>query len=544
MNVRPCRVVREEPAPGPRQVAADRAALADCASRGVAWMRLHRYLPTASLGRDEAVCHAVREGYCRQAGIPVVRRPAGGGALYLDPGQCCVSLTLPRAWLDGADNLVQVMERGNAAAVRALGWLGIRAEAMMPNDLEVAGRKLGAGFVCIEKHSVLYQSVLLVEPVDTERMLTVLRAPREKLSPRGVQSARERFTTLCDLLPVPAPREPGFCGEEMPPSAPAETRLPWACPGMTALQDALEAALLEEFGLLGLSGGPPPALDGAVPAPVVVPGLEQDWGALRECSWQAFEATPGGVLYLRLDPDASGRQITAATLAGAVHVSPPTLLADLARELTVSSPGAAESRWRRYLDDHDLHLLGFDAQDLIRLLRRALDRGEEQKLGLTGGQANGLMVHPAAGMESAREILTRATVMLVPYCAKPAWCKWRHRDGCPECGKCEVGDAYRLARERGMRVVTITRFEHLRDVLREMRQAGEPAYVGMCCSNFYLKRTAAFREAGIPAVLVDIGGSNCYELRQEDQAYAGRFTAEAHLDGEVVEKVMYWVPMR
>ena len=29
--------------------------------------------------------------------------------------------------------------------------------------------------------------------------------------------------------------------------------------------------------------------------------------------------------------------------------------------------------------------------------------------------------------------------MLVPYCAKPDWCKWRHLDGCTECGLCEVG---------------------------------------------------------------------------------------------------------
>jgi lipoate---protein ligase len=518
MRVRPCRVLREGPAPGPRQVAVDRATLAACAPQETAWLRLHRYLPTASLGRDEAVCHAVREDFCRQMGIPVVRRPTGGGALYLDPGQCCLSLTLPRAWLEGDDRLDRLMERCNGAVARGLRRLGVAAGICAPNDLEAGGRKLGAGFLRLDADAVLYQAVLLVEPVDTETLLTVLRAPREKLSPQGVQSARERFTTLSEQLDAMA--------------------------GMPSLEDALEAALLAEFGLLGLPGELPEAgLETLAPDPVPA-GLTEDWAVLRDRSWQAFEATPGGVLHLRLDPDATGRCIAGAALAGAAHVSPPTLLADLADALTVASPGAAEARWDRHLEDPDVQLLGFGADDLRRLLRRALNRVADQGLGLSTGQANSLMVHPAGGVDSARQILGRATVMLVPYCAKPAWCKWRHRDGCPECGECEVGDAYRMARERGMRVVTVTRYEHLRAVLEQMREAGEPGYVGMCCSNFYLKRVHAFREAGMPAVLMDISGSNCYELRQEDQAYAGQFAAEAHLDGEVVEKVMRWVPPR
>ncbi len=511
-HTRPCRVWREGPAPGPRQVGIDRAMLQDCSARGIAQLRLHRYLPTASLGRDEALCHAVREDYCRENGIPVVRRLTGGGALYLDPGQCCLSFSLPRPWLNEEDSLTGLMARFNGAVVRALGWLGVTASCRAPNDLESGGRKLGAGFLCLEEDAVLYQAVLLVEPVETETLLTVLRAPREKLSPAGVQSARQRFTTLTERLDH--------------------------VPGMAAIQDALECALLEAFSLLGLPGEAPEALPPG-PAPA---GLTEDWDAQRDRSWQAFEATPGGVLHLRLDPDTAGRRIVSATLAGAVHVSPPTLLADLARELTVASPGAAEARWRRYLQDHDVQLLGFGVEDLYRLLRQALNRVAGQSMGLSVEQANSLMVHAAEGADAVRQILERATVMLVPYCAKPAWCKWRHRDGCPECGRCEVGDAYRLARERGMRVVTITRYEHLCTVFEEMGRAGEPGYVGMCCSNFYLKRAPAFRAVGIPAVLMDISGSNCYELRQEDQAYLGQFTAEARLNGEVVEKVMRWVP--
>lgn len=48
----------------------------------------------------------------------------------------------------------------------------------------------------------------------------------------------------------------------------------------------------------------------------------------------------------------------------------------------------------------------------------------------------------------------------------------------------------------------------------------------------------------MPALLLDISGSNCYELQQEDQAYAGTFQARAYLDLDVLHKVMRFVPQQ
>ncbi|MGB0129614.1 MAG: DUF116 domain-containing protein, partial [Rhodocyclaceae bacterium] len=185
---------------------------------------------------------------------------------------------------------------------------------------------------------------------------------------------------------------------------------------------------------------------------------------------------------------------------------------------------------------------GFGAEEISRLVALAADKHRVQRvLGLPAQDINTLMVHGSAG-EGALAILGRASVVLVPYCAKPTWCEWRHEDDCPECGLCAVGEAYRLARERGLRAITITNYEHLVTTLTALRQAGEPAYLGMCCGNFYVKRFRAFREAGLPAVLMDIGGANCYELQQEDLAYAGQFAAEAELNGDLLQRVMQFVP--
>jgi lipoate-protein ligase A len=152
-------------------------------------------------------------------------------------------------------------------------------------------------------------------------------------------------------------------------------------------------------------------------------------------------------------------------------------------------------------------------------------------LAATGGAATGFT-----------EILHAASVLLVPYCAKPPQCPWRHRDGCGECGDCEVGEAYRLGRERGMRVVSITDFEHLRATLAALKRAGVTACIGMCCQQFFIKRHHAFADAGIPMLLLDINATTCYELGQEEQAYAGRFEAQARLDPELLTQVLRQVP--
>jgi lipoate-protein ligase A len=198
---------------------------------------------------------------------------------------------------------------------------------------------------------------------------------------------------------------------------------------------------------------------------------------------------------------------------------------------------------RAFLDETPWQAVGLAADHLAHAFALARDRRDQQaRFDLAAGEANTLMVHDPDGTGSAAELLGRAQYVLVPYCAKPAWCKWRHRDGCPDCGMCEVGEVYRMARERGLPVTTVRNFEHLRETLGDMAEDGVAAYVGMCCSNFFVKREYAFREAGMPAVLLDISGANCYELGQEELAYRGEFTAEAELNGPVIRKVLPHLP--
>jgi lipoate-protein ligase A len=256
---------------------------------------------------------------------------------------------------------------------------------------------------------------------------------------------------------------------------------------------------------------------------------------------EGFVRTTGGTLHARATFGAGGFDRVA--FATDTPFEPPTLLEELQDVLQGMPPALLEGCVGFAMRHARVPQHGWRAADVLNLLRQLAEKHELRgKQCFSTAEVNALMPCPSGVALGTGEILGRASMMLVPYCAKPSWCAWRHKDGCTECGKCEVSDAYRLARERGMKVVSIVNYEHLETTLAAMKADRVPAFVGMCCRHFLIKRHRAFAAAGVPAVLMDIGGANCYELKEERAAYAGEFTAESQVDGALLEKVMKLVP--
>lgn len=482
-------------------------------------LRFHRSRPTASLGRFQAAEHEIRLEYCARRGIDVIRRPTGGGALYLDPDCLQFTLVLGRCPSGQASGVGALLHLAGRAVGEGLRHLGINARFKSPNDLEVDRRKIASVFALREKNAVMVQGTVLLD-ADIRAMLETLRVPTEKLSPDGLSAARDRLASVKECL-----------GE---------------VPAGELVRNALERGLATVFGFrLNREHG---AGRGLLPRPDRIHGepigaTSAPWGAAPD---DAFEAVTKGVaatLRVQAEFMDQGTRFRRVAFAGDLHMDPPDRLEALSAALRGLPLGLARRFVGRFFEEHTTEMVGFEGDDLVRVLELVADKGAATRvLGLERAEANALMVFGGGGEDGARQILERATAMLVPYCAKPAWCKWRHLDGCSECGLCEVGEAYKLARERGMQVTTVTRYEHLVETLAEMKQRRVPAYVGMCCSNFFIKRHRAFRDAGMPAVLMDVSGANCYELRQEDQAYAGTFSAEARIDAVVLRKLMRFVP--
>lgn len=483
----------------------DREQLARTRASGATLLRFHSCTPTASLGAHEDEAHSLRAGYCADSGLPVVRRLSGGSALYLDAGQLCWTLTTPSPRPDFGAWFARLGD----ALCAALGEAGCPARFRAPNDIEFDGRKLGSLFIGAEDGVLLAQGTLFAE-LDVETMLKVLRVPKEKLTPEGFHAATGHFASLAEAAPDA---------------------------GRRGLQERIAARLAQTLP----SAGPEkaPWFSAADPASASGPAAAEP-----EYPYSAFLKTPGGVLvgHLRLDP--RGR-VEAVRLRGNLHVWPNGLFGALEDRLRGASQAELGDRLAEFFR-HTPHVLHrFGEADVRTLLARLFERRHQARsFGLSKEAVNTIMVHDPEGSHTAFAILEKTQAVLVPYCAKPQWCKWRHRDGCSKCGLCAVGEAYRLAEERGLEVTTIRNFEHLEETLGVLGEAGVSSYLGMCCSNFFIKRERAFRRAGIPAVLLDISGSNCYELGQEQMAYAGTFKAEAELNLPVVESVMRFVPHR
>jgi lipoate-protein ligase A len=468
-------------------------------------LRFHRFTPTASIGRHQALEREVRLSHCTDRGIGVVRRITAGGALYLDPGQQCFSLVVPKLAL--GDTVADRLRRGAEMVQAGLARLGVETLFKAPNDLQVAGRqKIASVFLAEADDSVLLFGTLLVE-LDIAGAMKALLVPTEKLTVTGLEHARERMTDLATVMGrVPEPGE---------------------------IQTALAAAAAAVLNAVAVTS-PLPAVADALPMAML------PWPVAGD-TFETKDKVEGATLRVALTL-AADETVTALRFATDGHFSPQDALNQLAAALHGTAITDVAGRARDWLYAHPLDAAGFGATDVARLIdRAAAKRGLQRLIGLTPEQASGVML--AGSGADPQAALARASVMLVPYCAKPNWCKWRHTIDCVECGLCEVGDAYTLARERNMEVITITNFEHLAETLGKMKDAGVQSYVGMCCGDFFLKRHHAFRDSGMDAVLLDIEGATCYELNEEHLAYAGAFKAEARLDLEAVTKVMAQVPV-
>ena len=481
-------------------------------------LRFYRSLPSASVGRHQIIDRELRIDYCRSNNIALVRRLSGGGAIYLDPQQLGWSLILqrPHAWrqLD----LEQLLALFSRALADGLKRLGISARYKYPNDLEIDGRKIATMFAACAADSLLLQGTLLLD-ADIRSMLEALRVPTEKLSPDGLAAARERLITVKECL----------------------RKIPDLSKIQAAITNGLSTGLRLQFGgrMKGRGAHTPPC-NALIDESTVAHQL--DWHEDQTGALESLWKTPGGTLRARAAFDGEGKRFEWIEIGGDIHLYPGDVLDKLQRALQGLPVERTHQCVMDFFRENRADLLGFTAQDVMQLLYILLDKlSLQSEAQFSSKQLNALMVY-SPQVASARQILSQASVMLVPYCAKPAWCKWRRRDGCTECGLCEVGEAYRVARERGMQVTTVTHYEHLVATLSDMKARGVAAYIGMCCSSFFIKRHRAFQQAGMPALLMDISGANCYELKQEELAYAGQFQAQAHLDTEVLHQVIKFVP--
>lgn len=467
------------------------------------------------VGYNQAVEQEVRTVFCRSQGIEINRRITGGGAVYFDPSQVGWELIGPRHSPLFPLKLDGLYRKIGLAVALALRRLGVKARFKPRNDIEVRGRKISGMGGTEDRGSFLFQGTLLVKD-EIEAMVKGLKIPVEKLSHKELWSLRERVTCL--------EQELGYIPER------EEIK--------TALRDSFASV----FGVRIRKGEL---------SPIEKEKLSQKLRLFSSPEWisrvryplrgqgmlSTAYRTKGGVIRVAVVVNAIEKVVRATYIAGDFFLEPKERLLDLERLLKniPMQRGYIFSQVTDFFHKNSLKMLSITLKDFLSAFNDIFIKWKNIEYGFTINEAERMMV---VGGDIERVFAQRPGYFLFPYCAKGPDCSLRYNENCELCGRCEVGDGYRLAREKGFSPVTIVNFEHLRQTLRRFKTERVRAYIGSCCEKFWTKHREEFEGSGIPALLLDIESETCYDLGKARDAYSGSFENKTRLNIPLMEKVL------
>ena len=183
-------------------------ALAESVSRGERGDTLvicHPSAPFANAGFHQEVEREIDMNYCREHGIPVVRRVIGGGAIADGPWEQDYFFISSLRSEATRGTLRDYYGRMLEPVSRVLHGLGIRAERQGLNDLAVDGRKISAnGAVDIEDARVLTGDILL--DLNIGMMTGILRVPDEKFRGKVADTMAQYLTSVREQKGQEVPR--------------------------------------------------------------------------------------------------------------------------------------------------------------------------------------------------------------------------------------------------------------------------------------------------------------------------------------------------
>jgi len=152
--------------------------------------------PSVVIGSFQSVRNEVDPEGVSRHGITVVRRISGGGAMFMEAGNCITySLYLPQTLVDGisfADSYAFL----DSWVMAALEKLGINAFYVPLNDIATDQGKIGGAAQKRLANGGMLHHVTMSYDIDADKMVEVLRIGKEKLSDKGTRSAKKRVDPL------------------------------------------------------------------------------------------------------------------------------------------------------------------------------------------------------------------------------------------------------------------------------------------------------------------------------------------------------------
>ena len=312
-------------------------------------LRFLGFEPSALLGFHQSAQQELNLDYCQANRITVQRRITGGGALYFDSAQLGWELYLHKQELATAD-MTAIARCICTAVALGISSLGVAAEFRPRNDIEVDGRKISGTGGAFDGDALMYQGTLLIE-FNVEKMLRVLNIPAEKRSDKSIASARQRVTSLAELLPV--------------------------APTRAAVMAAISSALATQF-KVQFSAGELSAAEQNLYHEALAEIDHPDWvnmltqPASDRPTLTAVRKFSAGLLRVNIAYDQIHHRIKQVWFSGDVFINPSRTLVDLEAALRDTGTDRIATLVNDFFAQRSVDMLSLTPAEIISLLQDAL----------------------------------------------------------------------------------------------------------------------------------------------------------------------------
>lgn len=159
--------------------------------------------PAVVIGSFQSLRNEIDAEAAARHGVQVVRRVSGGGAMFMEAGNCITfSLVVPATLVDGMSYEASYAFL-DEWVLTALGEVGVQAHYAGLNDIaSPQGKIAGAAQKRFAGGAVLHH-VTMAYDIDADKMLEVLRIGREKVSDKGTKSANKRVDPVRSQTRLP-----------------------------------------------------------------------------------------------------------------------------------------------------------------------------------------------------------------------------------------------------------------------------------------------------------------------------------------------------
>ncbi|MDO5722947.1 MAG: biotin/lipoate A/B protein ligase family protein [Flaviflexus sp.] len=159
--------------------------------------------PCIVIGSFQSYDNEINQEGVDRHGITVCRRITGGGAMFMEAGNCITySLVIPTALVDGM-SFAQSYPFLDQWVMEALKKVGVKATYVPLNDIASEQGKIGGA---AQKHfasGVMVHHVTMAYDIDANKMMDCLRIGGEKIRDKGIRSAVKRVDPMRSQTGMP-----------------------------------------------------------------------------------------------------------------------------------------------------------------------------------------------------------------------------------------------------------------------------------------------------------------------------------------------------